>query len=210
VLAGRAAAALEAAAEGSGTLLCVPLIGQEGLRLGAVVLESRAAKEPFRVDDLRLLTAIALQAAVLVENAARHAELVRGTDELPPPAPSAASLAFSSHTVVTRYAATRCVGPERAGHLGLRSSVDQTAAAKAVSGGCLTRSSPRPTHRTESVVRHLSAESTLAPLGPAAGTAHGTIMSPALRLDRPGCRLVACADASSLSLLTSVHRPVGP
>jgi hypothetical protein len=104
-LAGRATAALEATEEGSGTLLCVPLIGQEGLRLGAIVLESRAAEGPFRVEDLRLLSAIALQAAVLVENAARHAELVRGIDELPPPAPSADSLAFSSHTVVTRYPA---------------------------------------------------------------------------------------------------------
>jgi hypothetical protein len=105
VLARPATAVEDAAGEAGGTLLCAPLIGQEGLRLGAIVLEARADVGAFRVEDLRLLTAISLQAAVLVENAARHAELVRGADELPPPAPSAACPAFSSHTVVTRYPA---------------------------------------------------------------------------------------------------------
>jgi hypothetical protein len=115
--------------DAGGTLLCVPLIGQDGLSLGAIVLEARGpvpeawlqtamseipprdkwwpsgAVAAFQVENLRLLTAIALHAAVLVENAVRHAQLVSGADELPPPAPAAASPAFSSHSVVTRYPA---------------------------------------------------------------------------------------------------------
>jgi pSer/pThr/pTyr-binding forkhead associated (FHA) protein len=94
-----------AEAEPRGTLVCAPLISQDGLRLGAIVLEARGNTEAFRVEDLSLLTAISLQAAVLVENAARHAELVAGGEELPPAAPSTPSPAFSSYTVVTRYPA---------------------------------------------------------------------------------------------------------
>jgi hypothetical protein len=103
VLASQATAAKHAAGEIAGTLLSAPLIGQEGLRLGAIVLEARAGHGAFRDEDLRLLTAVALQAAAFIENAARHAELVGGPDEPPPPAPAALSPAFSSHAVVTRY-----------------------------------------------------------------------------------------------------------
>jgi hypothetical protein len=102
VLAGSASAEGEAV-EAGGTMLCAPLIGNEGLRLGAIVLETHGTVGAFGAENLRLLTAIALQAAVLVENATRHAELVGGIDELPPPA--AVSPAFSSHSVVTRYPA---------------------------------------------------------------------------------------------------------
>jgi Protein kinase domain/Inner membrane component of T3SS, cytoplasmic domain/GAF domain len=104
VLGGQALAAANTEGEAGGTLLCVPLIGQEGLRLGALVLETSGGRGLFRGEDLRLLTAVALQAAAFVENAARHAELVGGPDE-PPPAPAAVSPAFSSHVVVTRYPA---------------------------------------------------------------------------------------------------------
>jgi hypothetical protein len=105
ILAGPATGTEEPATEAMGTLLGAPLIGQEGLRLGAIVLESPGNGQAFRVADLRLLTVIAMLVAVLVENAARHAELVGGVDEPPPPAQHAASPAFSSHTVVTRYPA---------------------------------------------------------------------------------------------------------
>jgi hypothetical protein len=105
VLAGPAAADEAPSGETLGTRLAAPLIGQEGLRLGAIVMEARADAGTFGVEDLRLLTAVAMQAAVFVENAARHAELVGGEDEPPPPAPPASSPAFSSHTVVTRYPA---------------------------------------------------------------------------------------------------------
>jgi hypothetical protein len=98
-------ASLDSIGDGAGSLLCVPLIGQEGLRLGAIVLEACGDRSAFRLDDLRLLTAIALQAAVLAENAARHAELVGGPDQPSTSTPPAASPAFSAHTVVTRYPA---------------------------------------------------------------------------------------------------------
>jgi hypothetical protein len=103
VLAAPTTAARDVGREGSGSLLCAPLISQEGLRLGAIVLEAHGAFAVFRIDDLHLLTAIALQAAVLVENATRHAEIVGEVDDGPPVAPSAPSPAFSSYTVVTRY-----------------------------------------------------------------------------------------------------------
>jgi hypothetical protein len=129
VLASPATAAELGADEAVGALLCAPLIGQEGLRLGAIVLETRGEAGEFRGQDLRLLTAIALQGAVFVENATRHAELVGGSDEPRPtpspsnpafsflrrcwdmarkltrPTPSPSNPAFSSHTVVTRYPA---------------------------------------------------------------------------------------------------------
>ncbi len=104
VLAGPASAVKGGSDAVAGTLLCAPLIGQDGLRLGAVVLEARRDEEAFRVEDLHLLTAIALQVAVLVQNVARHTELVGGAEDIPP-SPPAASPAFSSHAVVTCYPA---------------------------------------------------------------------------------------------------------
>jgi phosphoserine phosphatase RsbU/P len=86
VLAGPATVAKDVPGESVGTLLCAPLIGQEGLRLGAIVLEVPAGAGLFNVKDLRLLTAIAVQAAVFIENAARHAEIVGGRLRRPRPA----------------------------------------------------------------------------------------------------------------------------
>jgi serine phosphatase RsbU (regulator of sigma subunit)/pSer/pThr/pTyr-binding forkhead associated (FHA) protein len=58
------------------SLLCVPLIGQNGRRLGVVQLDCFRIGKSFRMTDLQLLTAVALQAAVVLENAALHAELL--------------------------------------------------------------------------------------------------------------------------------------
>ncbi len=59
------------------SFLCVPLIGSEGRRLGVIQLDCIRAGQMFQDDDLELLTAIALQATVVLENALLHAELLR-------------------------------------------------------------------------------------------------------------------------------------
>jgi phosphoserine phosphatase RsbU/P len=57
--------------------LCVPLIGWEGRRLGVIQLDCTRHGQVFKADDLELLTAVCLQASVVVENAALHAERMR-------------------------------------------------------------------------------------------------------------------------------------
>jgi serine phosphatase RsbU (regulator of sigma subunit) len=59
------------------SLLCVPLIGQDGKRLGVIQMDRFLAGAPFRLEDLQMLTAVGLQVSVVLENAALHAELLR-------------------------------------------------------------------------------------------------------------------------------------
>ncbi len=70
------------------SFLCVPLIGREQRRLGVIQLDcnrpgsssgtaTALAMQGFRRDDLELLTAVAIQVAVVLENAALHAEQIR-------------------------------------------------------------------------------------------------------------------------------------
>jgi serine phosphatase RsbU (regulator of sigma subunit) len=59
------------------SLLCVPLIGQDGQRLGIIQVDRFRRGTPFRVEDLQLLSTICLQVAVVLENAALHAERLR-------------------------------------------------------------------------------------------------------------------------------------
>jgi serine phosphatase RsbU (regulator of sigma subunit)/pSer/pThr/pTyr-binding forkhead associated (FHA) protein len=59
------------------SLLCVPLIAQDGKRLGIIQVDRFLSGAPFRLEDLQLLTAVALQASVVLENVAMHAELLR-------------------------------------------------------------------------------------------------------------------------------------
>ncbi len=59
------------------SFLCVPLIGGEKRRLGVIQLDSVRPELSFQNSDLELLTAIALHVAVVLENAALHAELLR-------------------------------------------------------------------------------------------------------------------------------------
>ena len=59
------------------SFLCVPLIGWEGRRLGVIQLDCIRQGQAFRADDLELLTAVCLQASVVVENAALYAEHLR-------------------------------------------------------------------------------------------------------------------------------------
>ncbi|MBM4067790.1 MAG: FHA domain-containing protein [Planctomycetes bacterium] len=59
------------------SVLCVPLIGQGGKRLGVVQVDRFRRGHPFRTEDLQLLATICLQLAVVLENAALHAERLR-------------------------------------------------------------------------------------------------------------------------------------
>jgi serine phosphatase RsbU (regulator of sigma subunit)/pSer/pThr/pTyr-binding forkhead associated (FHA) protein len=59
------------------SFLCVPLLGWEGRRLGVIQLDCLRAGQAFRPEDLEMLTAISLQAAVVLQNAAYHAERLR-------------------------------------------------------------------------------------------------------------------------------------
>jgi sigma-B regulation protein RsbU (phosphoserine phosphatase) len=59
------------------SLLCVPLICQDGRRLGVIQLDCLRQRMAFSEDDLELVTAVALQVAVVLDNAALHAEKIR-------------------------------------------------------------------------------------------------------------------------------------
>src|SRR5262249_12336572 len=59
------------------SLLCVPLIGPDGRRLGVIQLDCLRPSLAFRGNDLELLTTVGLLVAVVLENASMHAELLR-------------------------------------------------------------------------------------------------------------------------------------
>lgn len=56
------------------SLICVPLIGHEGRRLGAIQVDRFQRGMPFRSEDLQMLTTMGLQVAVALENVAVHAQ----------------------------------------------------------------------------------------------------------------------------------------
>ncbi len=59
------------------SLLCVPLIGQDGRRLGVMQVDRFRKGAPFRGEDLQLLTAVCIQVAVVLDMAALHADSLR-------------------------------------------------------------------------------------------------------------------------------------
>ncbi|MCI0681658.1 MAG: SpoIIE family protein phosphatase [Gemmataceae bacterium] len=59
------------------SLMCVPMIDADGRRLGVLQTDRLGKGFGFTVEDLRLLTAIALQVAVVLDNATLHAERLR-------------------------------------------------------------------------------------------------------------------------------------
>jgi serine phosphatase RsbU (regulator of sigma subunit) len=59
------------------SFLCVPLIGLDGRRIGVIQLDCIRAGLTFKNDDLELLTAVSLQVAGVLENAALHEERLR-------------------------------------------------------------------------------------------------------------------------------------
>ncbi len=60
----------------SRTLLCVPLIGHGGRKLGALQLASTKSDEPFEGDDLHLLSTIGMHVAMVMENLSLQEERV--------------------------------------------------------------------------------------------------------------------------------------
>lgn len=59
------------------SVLCAPLITAEGSRLGAIQIDRFCKGFGFRMDDLQLLTAVASQVTVVLENASLHAERMK-------------------------------------------------------------------------------------------------------------------------------------
>ncbi len=59
------------------SIICVPLINQDKRRLGVIQVDRMCRGFGFSVDDLHLLTAIAMQVAVVLENVSLHAEKLR-------------------------------------------------------------------------------------------------------------------------------------
>ena len=58
-------------------VMCVPLINPDGRRLGVLQVDRICKGYGFRVEELHLLTAVGMQVAVVLENAALHAERLR-------------------------------------------------------------------------------------------------------------------------------------
>lgn len=59
------------------SLLCVPLICQDGRRLGVIQLDRSRPGSPFREEDLDVLTALCQLLAVVLDNAELHVEKLR-------------------------------------------------------------------------------------------------------------------------------------
>ncbi len=59
------------------SVLCAPLITFEGTRLGVIQVDRFCKGFGFKMDDLQLLTAIASQVTVVLENASLHAERMK-------------------------------------------------------------------------------------------------------------------------------------
>jgi len=59
------------------SMMCVPMIDADGRRLGVLEIDRSGKGFGFNVEDLQLLTAIGLQVAVVLENAALHGERLR-------------------------------------------------------------------------------------------------------------------------------------
>jgi serine phosphatase RsbU (regulator of sigma subunit) len=59
------------------SVICVPLINQEGRRFGVIQVDRFCHGFGFRVDDLHMLTAIGMIVTVVLENVSLHAEKMR-------------------------------------------------------------------------------------------------------------------------------------
>ena len=58
------------------SMLCAPLTGGEGGAFGAIQLTTKDLKRPFNQDDLDLFVSVTAQAALAIENANMHSEIV--------------------------------------------------------------------------------------------------------------------------------------
>lgn len=62
------------------SVMCVPLILQDGTAIGVIQIDSRDTRRAFNSGDLELLVAVASQAAIVVENAQLHQERLTQRD----------------------------------------------------------------------------------------------------------------------------------
>jgi serine phosphatase RsbU (regulator of sigma subunit) len=62
------------------SLMCVPLVGPSGTPLGVIQLSTQDANRHFMTEDLDLLSSVAVQAALAIENATAHETLLRQRD----------------------------------------------------------------------------------------------------------------------------------
>ena len=58
------------------SMICAPLMGQDGQSLGVIQLSSRDVRLPFEESDLDVLIGVATQGALAIENAALHAKVL--------------------------------------------------------------------------------------------------------------------------------------
>lgn len=58
------------------SVLCAPLVGQDGTAIGVIQIVTRGSDEVFNNDDLDLLVSVASQAALAIENAELHEQLL--------------------------------------------------------------------------------------------------------------------------------------
>ncbi len=59
------------------SVMCAPLVGQNGKVFGVIQLDTQDRNKKFKQDDLQLLVAVSNQAAVALENAKLHEELLQ-------------------------------------------------------------------------------------------------------------------------------------
>src|SRR5262249_38270939 len=59
------------------SFLCVPLLGVNDRKIGVIQLDCLCQGRSFKQEDLEVLTVLALQVSVVLENAALHAERLR-------------------------------------------------------------------------------------------------------------------------------------
>ena len=62
------------------SMICAPLMEQDGQPLGVIQLSSRDVRLPFAESDLDVLIGVATQGALAIENAALHAKVLRQRD----------------------------------------------------------------------------------------------------------------------------------
>ncbi len=62
------------------SMMCAPLMGQNGQALGVIQLASRDVALPFAESDLDVLIGVATQGALAIENAALHSEVLKQRD----------------------------------------------------------------------------------------------------------------------------------
>lgn len=62
------------------SMMCVPLIGQEGRALGVIQLDTTSLRHQFTQADLDVLVSVGSQATLAIENARLHEDLLRRSD----------------------------------------------------------------------------------------------------------------------------------